>query len=117
MAYSYVRIFNPLPKCHRNLSLHAAHKSNENKKKWNYDLIIDVEHGSFTPFVVTCTVECHENARMLQKKRKLLIVSARLKTTLNFSLKLIIIMQILIELTSAYAQNQVARETSKPKQK
>ena len=55
MAYSDVRIFNPLAKCHRNLSLQAAHKNNENEKKRKYnDRIIEVEHGSFTPLVFTC---------------------------------------------------------------
>ena len=33
MAYSDVRICNPLAKCHRNLSLQAAHKNNENERK------------------------------------------------------------------------------------
>ena len=55
MAYSDVRIFNPLAKCYRNLSLQAAHKNNENEKKRKYnDRIIEVEHGSFTPLVFTC---------------------------------------------------------------
>ena len=33
MAYSDVRIFNPLAKCHRNLSLQAAHKKTKTRKK------------------------------------------------------------------------------------
>ena len=97
MAYSDVRIFNPLAKCHRNLSLQAAHKNNENEKKRKYnDRIIEVEHGSFTPLVFTCFGGMSREysrfyahaAEKIADKRKLnkSIVSAWLKTRLNFSL-------------------------------
>lgn len=97
MAYADVRVFNPLAKCHKNLTLQVAHKKNENEKKRSYnERIIHVDHGSFTPLVFSCfggmSRECSRfyshAADLIAEKRKLSksIVSAWIKTRLNFSL-------------------------------
>lgn len=97
MAYADVRVFNPLAKCHKNLTLQVAHKKNENEKKRSYnERIIHVDHGSFTPLVFSCfggmSRECsrfYSHATdLIAEKRKLSksIVSAWIKTRLNFSL-------------------------------
>ena len=97
MAFVDVNVFNPLAKCHRNQTLEAVHRKNENDKKRNYnDRIINVHHGSFTPLVFSCyggmSRECSRfythAAELLSEKRKLPkgFVSCWLKTRLNFSL-------------------------------
>ena len=97
MAYADVRVFNPLAKCHRNQTLQAVHRKNENEKKRTYnDRIINVDHGSFKPLVFSCyggmSRECSSfyshAAELISEKRKLpkSIVSCWLKTRLNFSL-------------------------------
>ena len=47
-----VRVFSPFAKSHLNQKLDTAFSSNEDEKKWHYNQrIIEVEHGSFSPFV------------------------------------------------------------------
>ena len=80
VAYADVRVFNPLAKSHKNLTLQAAHKKNENEKKRNYNgKIINVDHGSFTPLVFSCyggmSRECSRfyshAAELIAEKRKI----------------------------------------------
>ena len=53
-AFVDIRIFEPMAACHRNLSLEAAHKRNEQEKERSYsERIRNVDHGSFTPLVFT----------------------------------------------------------------
>ena len=53
-AFVDIRIFDPMADCHRNISLDAAHKRNEQEKIRAYgDRIQNVDHGSFTPLVFT----------------------------------------------------------------
>ena len=68
-----VGVFNPLARCHLHHSLPAGHKSNENKKKREYNQqIIRVEHESFITLVFSCfggmSRECCHF--FSQKKRK-----------------------------------------------
>ena len=53
-AFMDIRIFEPMAACHRNISLDAAHRRNEQEKIRAYeDRIINVDQGSFTPLVFT----------------------------------------------------------------
>ena len=53
-AFSDIRIFDPMAECHRQPTLEAAHKRNENEKIRAYgERIQNVEQGSFTPLVFT----------------------------------------------------------------
>ena len=54
MAFFDVRIFNPFAKSHLNSKLETVFRSQENVKKRAYnDRVIKVEHGSFTPVVLS----------------------------------------------------------------
>ena len=54
-AFFDIRVFNPLAKSYSNLTLKAAHKSNESQKKKEYgERVLNAEHGSFTPLVFSC---------------------------------------------------------------
>ena len=62
-AFFDIRVFNPLAPSYSNSTIKAAHKSNENSKKREYnDRVLQVEHGSFTPLVFSSfggmSVEC-----------------------------------------------------------
>ena len=49
-----IRIFDPMAACHRDNTLDAAHKRNEQEKIRAYgERIQHVDHGSFTPLVFT----------------------------------------------------------------
>lgn len=53
-AYFDIRIFDPMAHCHRELTLDAAHKRNEQEKCRQYEERIQgVDQGSFTPLVFT----------------------------------------------------------------
>ena len=54
MAFFDVRVFNPFAKTHINSKLEAVFNSNEKAKKTEYNQrVIEVEHGSFTPVVLS----------------------------------------------------------------
>ena len=54
MAFFDVRVFNPFAKTHLKRTLEAAFDQNEKEKKTQYNQrVIDVEHGSFTPIVLS----------------------------------------------------------------
>ena len=54
MAFFDVRVFNPFAKSHLSCKLDAVFRSNEMTKKRSYnERIIQVEHGSFTPIVMS----------------------------------------------------------------
>ena len=54
MAFFDVRIFNPFAKSHLRSSLETVFKHNETVKKKEYnERVIQVEHGSFTPIVLS----------------------------------------------------------------
>ena len=53
-AFYDVRVFNPIAKRYRNMTITKACELNEKEKKRNYNQrILEVEHGSFTPIVFT----------------------------------------------------------------
>ena len=96
-AFSDVRVFEPLARCHLHHSLPAVHKKNENEKEQEYNQrILQVKHGSFTPLVFSCfggmsrecsrffwhTAECLAS-RTKQSKSK---ISAWIKARVNFAL-------------------------------
>ena len=59
MAFFDVRVFNPFAKSYMNSSLDALFKSNERAKKREYNQrVIEVEHGSFTPIVMSAFGGC-----------------------------------------------------------
>ena len=54
MAFFDVRVFNPFAKTHLKSKLEAVFDANENTKKAKYNQrVIEVEHGSFTPIVMS----------------------------------------------------------------
>ena len=54
MAYFDVNVFSPIAKSHKGCSLDTLFKKHEEKKKIKYnDRVIKVEHGSFTPVVLS----------------------------------------------------------------
>ena len=54
MAFFDVKVFSPFAKSHVNKNLDALFKSEEKKKKDKYnDRVIQIEHGSFTPVVLS----------------------------------------------------------------
>jgi len=49
-----VRVFNPLAKSYINQSLYTCYWKNENEKKHKYEeRVRNVEHGTFTPLVIS----------------------------------------------------------------
>ena len=54
MAFFDVRVFNPFAKTHSKKTLQAAFDNNEKEKKTKYnERVIKIEHGSFTPIVLS----------------------------------------------------------------
>ena len=79
MAFLVVRVFNQNVKRHANIKLSKAYEINEKAKKKTYnERILQVEHGSFTPLVMSATGgmtrECKKFylrlTEMICKKRK-----------------------------------------------
>jgi len=53
-AFFDVRVFNPLAKSHPNQKLNTGFTASENEKKRQYNQrVIEIEHGSFTPLLLT----------------------------------------------------------------
>ena len=56
VAFFDVRLFNPTPKRYANYENRKSYNINEKEKKKQYnDLILQVEHGTFTPLVMFVT--------------------------------------------------------------
>ena len=54
MAFFDVKVFNPFAKTHLNQNLEAVFRTNEKTKKRGYNAkVIRIEHGSFTPIVMS----------------------------------------------------------------
>ena len=92
-----VRIFDPMARSHRGLSLSEAHEKNEAEKKRNYqERIQQVEQGSFTPLVFTTSggmgpeaklFYSHLTEKLSEKKRQPRSqITAWLRCRLSFSL-------------------------------
>ena len=53
-AFFEIRVFNPMPQRYRSQELTTAYETNELEEKRQYNgRILEVEHGSFTPLVMT----------------------------------------------------------------
>ena len=53
-AFFDVRVFNPLAESHPNQKLNTGFTASENEKKRQYNQrVIEIEHGSFTPLLLT----------------------------------------------------------------
>ena len=67
MAFFDVRVFNPFAKTHIKSKLSTVFEKNEKEKKTKYNQrVIDVEHGSFTPIVLSAYGGCsRETERFL----------------------------------------------------
>ena len=87
-VYVDVKIFNPLAKTYSTSTLQAAHRSNEQSKKRNYNQrIINVEHGTFTPLVFsTFGGASFETTRFLKRLNELVAEKRgeKLSTTMNY---------------------------------
>ena len=79
MAFFDVRVFNPNAKRYANQELSKAYEINEKEKKKQYnERVLQVEHGSFTPLVMSATGGMGREGRkfyarlceMLAEKRK-----------------------------------------------
>ena len=56
MAFLDIRVLNPNAKRYANIELSKAYEINEKEKKKTYnEIILQVEHGSFTPLVMSAT--------------------------------------------------------------
>ena len=56
LAFSDIRVFNPLAKCYNAKNLKSIFATHEKEKKRSYNQrIIETENGSFTPLVFACT--------------------------------------------------------------
>jgi hypothetical protein len=54
MAFVDIMVFNPIAKSHMNSSLDSVFQQQEKKKKKLYNArVIQIEHGSFTPIVMS----------------------------------------------------------------
>ena len=54
MAFFDIRVFNPFARTHLNTNIEQAFKSNESQKKKSYnERVVRIEHGSFTPIVLS----------------------------------------------------------------
>ena len=54
MAFFDVRIFNPFARSHMNINLETVFRKNEQEKKKEYaERVIRIEHGTFTPIVLS----------------------------------------------------------------
>ena len=68
-AYFDVRVFYPNASSYRSLSFSSAHKRHEDTKKREYgQRVRDVEHGVFTPLVLTSTGGMGQEATVFYKR-------------------------------------------------
>ena len=69
MAFFDVRVFNPFARSHLRNNLNSVFKSNEKAKKREYNSrVTQIEHGSFTPIVVSSLGGYgHETGRFVSK--------------------------------------------------
>ena len=96
-AFFNVRVLNPLAPSYCKSSMTAVYRRNENEKRQAYEQrIIDVEHGSFTPLVLSATGGMEQAATVAYKRMASLLAEKRgqpycktmgwLCCVLNFSL-------------------------------
>ena len=77
-AFFDVRVFNALPPSYCKSSMTAVYWRNENEKRQAYEQrIIDVEHGSFTPLVLSATGGMGQAVTVAYKRMASLLVEKR----------------------------------------
>ena len=77
-AFFDVRVFNPHAPSNQRSSLQACYRNHENTKKRAYDQRIrEVEHGTFCPFVFSCTGGMGRAAVATYKRLAALVVGKR----------------------------------------
>ena len=97
MAFFDVRIFNPFAKSHLKSNLETVFNHNETvKKKAHKELVIQIEHGSFTPIVLSAMggfgVETSRFVKRLiekvadKKDMETSVVANYLRTKISFEL-------------------------------
>ena len=97
MAFFDIKIFNPFAKTYLNMNLDSAFRTNEKSKKREYnERVVRVEHGSFTPVVLSsCGGFGVETSRFISKlikktseKKDLTqsVVSNYIRTKISFQL-------------------------------
>ena len=69
MAFFDIRVFNPFAKTHLKAKLSTVFDKNETEKKTKYgQRVIEIEHGSFTPVVLSAYGGCgHETECFLSR--------------------------------------------------
>ena len=96
-AFFDLWVFNPLAPSYCKSSLTTVYRRNENEKRRAYEQrIIEIEHGSFTPLVLSATGGMGQAAAMAYKRMASLLAEKRgqpycrtmgwLRCVLNFSL-------------------------------
>ena len=86
-----VRVFNPIASRYRNTPLSKCYTINENEKEKQYkEHVVQVEHGSFTPFIMSSNEgfarECGRFYSKLTGKQPYRIISSWIKRKILFSL-------------------------------
>ena len=86
MAFLDVRVFNPNAKRYANIELSKAYEINEKEKKKTYnERILQVDHGSFTPLVMSATGEmCRECKKFYSSLAE--IICEKRKTNYNVTI-------------------------------
>ena len=97
MAFFDIRVFNPIAKRYATLDLAKSYQVNENEKKKKYnDRVLQVEHGSFTPLVMSAaggmSRECKHFYRRLseiiaeKRKQDYSVITTWIRRKVSFSL-------------------------------
>ena len=80
-AYFDVRVFNPHAPSYSNQTAQASYRKNEKEKRRQYERrVIEVEHASFTPLVLSATGGMGPSATIFYKKLAFMISERRLST-------------------------------------
>ena len=86
MEFLDVQVFNPNTKRYANIELSKAYEINEKEKKKTYnERILQVEHGSFTPLVMSATGEMCRDCKKFYSSLAEIICEKR-KTNYNVTI-------------------------------
>ena len=67
-AFFGVRVFNPFAPSHANQTIQSSYRKNEEKRRQYEKRITDIEHGSFTPLVMSATGGLGTSAGVFYKR-------------------------------------------------
>ena len=88
-AYLDVRVFNPSAPSYHNQTIQAAYRKNEKEKRRQYERrVIDIEHGSFTPLVMSITGGMGPSASIFYK-RLAAMISSKCSSTYSETMRMI----------------------------